>query len=35
MNLKTNLFERVESGKGLFAVETISLIYNALTSTAS
>ena len=32
MNLKTNLFERVESGKGLFAVETISLIYNALTS---
>ena len=26
------LFERVESGKGLFAVETISLIYNALTS---
>lgn len=26
------LFERVESGKELFAVETISLIYNALTS---
>lgn len=26
------LFERVESGRGLFAVETISLIYNALTS---
>ena len=26
------LFERVDSGRGLFAVETISLIYNALTS---
>lgn len=26
------LFERVNSGKGLFAVETISLIYNALTT---
>lgn len=26
------LFERVESGKGLFAVETMSLIYNALTT---
>ena len=26
------MFERVDSGRGLFAVETISLIYNALTS---
>ena len=32
MALKTKLFERVESGKGLFAVESISLIYNALTT---
>ena len=30
--MAVKLFERVESGKGLFAVETISLIYNALTS---
>lgn len=30
MDLK--LFERVDSGKGLFAVETVSLIYNALTT---
>lgn len=30
MDLK--LFEKVESGKGLFAVETVSLIYNALTT---
>ncbi len=26
------LFEKVDSGKGLFAVETVSLIYNALTT---
>lgn len=32
MALKKLLFERVDSGKGLFAVETISLIYNALTT---
>ena len=32
MAVKINLFERVDSGKGLFAVETISLIYNALTT---
>ena len=32
MAVKINLFERVESGKGLFAVESISLIYNALTT---
>ena len=32
MGVKINLLERVESGKGLFAVESISLIYNALTS---
>ena len=32
MALKKLLFERVESGKGLFAVETISLIYGALTT---
>lgn len=32
MAIKLNLFERVESGKGLFAVESISLIYNALTT---
>ena len=30
--MAVKLFERVESGKGLFAVESISLIYNALTS---
>ena len=27
-----NLFKRVDSVKGLFAVESISLIYNALTT---
>lgn len=32
MALKKLLFEPVNSGKGLFAVETISLIYNILTS---
>lgn len=32
MAIRLNLFERVESGKGLFAVESISLIYNALTT---
>ena len=32
MALKKLLFERVNSGKGLFAVETISLIYNVLTA---
>ena len=32
MAVKINLFERVESGKGLFAVESISVIYNALTT---
>lgn len=32
INLNLRLFERVESGKGLFAVESISLIYNALTT---
>lgn len=32
MAIELKLFERVESGKGLFAVESISLIYNALTS---
>lgn len=32
MALNKLLFERVESGKGLFAVEIISLIYNALTT---
>ena len=32
MDIKFKLLERVESGKGLFAVESISLIYNALTS---
>ena len=32
MAINIKLFERVESGRGLFAVETISLIYNALTT---
>ena len=32
MDINVNLLEKVESGKGLFAVESISLIYNALTS---
>ena len=32
MALKKLLFERVDSGKGLFAVERISLIYNFLTT---
>lgn len=32
MAIELKLFERVESGKGLFAVESISLIYNALTT---
>ena len=32
MDINLKLLERVESGKGLFAVESISLIYNALTS---
>ena len=32
MALNIKLFERVDSGKGLFAVESISLIYNALTT---
>lgn len=32
MAVTTGLFERVESGKSLFAVEAVSLIYNALTS---
>ncbi len=32
MALKELLFKRVESGKGLFAVEIISLIYSALTT---
>ena len=32
MDINLRLLERVESGKGLFAVESISLIYNALTS---
>ena len=30
MDINLKLLERVESGKGLFAVESISLIYNAL-----
>ena len=32
MAIDLKLFERVHSGRGLFAVESISLIYNALTS---
>ena len=32
MDINLKLLERVKSGKGLFAVESISLIYNALTS---
>ena len=32
MDINLKLLDRVESGKGLFAVESISLIYNALTS---
>lgn len=32
MAVDLKLFERVESGRGLFAVESISLIYNALTT---
>ena len=32
MAIELKLFERVHSGRGLFAVESISLIYNALTS---
>lgn len=32
MGINIKLLERVESGRGLFAVESISLIYNALTS---
>ena len=32
MAIELKLFERVESGKGLFAVESISLIYNAFVS---
>lgn len=32
MDINLKLLERVESGKRLFAVESISLIYNALTS---
>ena len=32
MALDLKLLKRVESGKGLFAVETISLIYNAITT---
>lgn len=32
MALNLRLFDKVESGKGLFAVESINLIYNALTT---
>ena len=32
MAVEWKLFERIESGKSLFAVESVSLIYNALTS---
>ena len=32
MALDIKLFERIEGGRGLFAVESISLIYNALTT---
>ena len=32
MAIRLRLFERVESGKSLFAVEAVSLIYNALTT---
>lgn len=32
MAVELRLFERIESGKSLFAVERISLMYNALTS---
>lgn len=32
MGIKVNLLERAESGRGAFAVESVSLIYNALTS---
>ena len=32
MAVELKLFERIESGKSLFAVESVSLIYNALTT---